>query len=290
MKKLIFLVTLALAFPALADLLPMPSAANIPLHRIGIEVLFETVAVAVGGGLVTRLVLKRGWKLDRKVRGKERKKLEDQLAQVLPDVRAAYEASSQRTSSAVKEMLEGDADLREKLKGVPVEWVDKVCNEGKDEYRFRELRMPTWCSNEDRKNLYAADRFRRKWRGTPMCSLREIDDWSELPLVLLMLIIVGMAYVAYPLPLQESYWRRSGWKRIAIGLVTIVVLGGAGLSLFSTSVRSFLLNPKYIVSAFMLWTAFIAYRAVVLYMTEKKRKITEKKFAALMSGQTGNGQ
>ena len=165
MKKLIFLVAFAPAFPALADLLPMPSAANIPLHRIGIEVLFETVAVAVGGGLVTRLVLKRGWKLDRKVRGKERRKLEDRLAQALPDVRAAYEASSQQTSSAVKEMLEGDADLREKLKGIPVEWVDKVCNEGKDEYRFRELCMPTWCSDEDRKDLYAADRFRRKWRG-----------------------------------------------------------------------------------------------------------------------------
>ena len=165
MKKLIFLTVCALAFPALADLLPMPSAANIPLHRIGIEVLFETVAVAVGGGLVTRLVLKRGWKLDRKVRGKERKKLEEQLAQVLPDVRAAYEVSSQRTSSAVKEMLEGDADLREKLKGVPVEWVDKVCNEGNKKGLRRERRKPTWCSDEDMQAFYAAARFRRNWFG-----------------------------------------------------------------------------------------------------------------------------
>ena len=124
-----------------------------------------TTDISSGGGLVTRLVLKRGWKLDRKVRGKERKKLEEQLAQVLPDVRVAYEASGRRTSSAVKEMLESDADLREKLKGVPVEWVDKACNEGKNEYRFRELRRTTWCSDEDRKDLYAADRFRRKWLG-----------------------------------------------------------------------------------------------------------------------------
>ena len=165
MKKLIFLVAFALAFPALADLLPMPSAANIPLHRIGIEVLFETVAVVVGGGLVTRLVLKRGWKQDRKVRGKERKKLEEQLAQVLPDVRAAYEASGRRTSSAVKEMLESDADLREKLKGVPVEWVDKVCNEGNEEYRIRRRLMPTWCSDEDLNDFYAAARSRRNWHG-----------------------------------------------------------------------------------------------------------------------------
>lgn len=166
MKKLIFLAACVLAFPALADLLPMPSAANIPLHRIGIEVLFETVAVAVGGGLVTRLVLKRGWKLDRKVRGRERKKLEDRLAQALPDVRAAYKASSQQTSSAVKAMLEGNADLREKLKGVPVEWVDKVCNEGNDKERLlRELRGPKWCSDEDLKAFYDAARSRRKWRG-----------------------------------------------------------------------------------------------------------------------------
>ena len=165
MKELIFLTVCALTFPALADVLPMPSAANIPLHRIGIEVLFETVAVAVGGGLVTRLILKRGWKLDRKVRGKERKKLEDRLAQALPDVRAAYEASNQQVSSAVKEMLEGDADLREKLKGVPVEWVDKVCNEGNEEYQFREWRKPTWCSEEDMKDFYEAARLRRKWRG-----------------------------------------------------------------------------------------------------------------------------
>lgn len=183
MKELVLLFAIVLMLPVLADVLPSPGVWDIPLHRIGVEIVLTSIASAVGGGMVMRLLLKRGWKKSDELTPVEREDFAKRINTVMPTVDAEvrslceekgsevlklespsqyYECSNSlnRVKAAVlSEILIKNEDLRISLDGVPMEL---VCERIQLPKEILEDSMwphdPYLCSKEDESRFEAEAR------------------------------------------------------------------------------------------------------------------------------------
>ena len=174
MKELVLLFAIVLMLPVLADVLPSPGVWDIPLHRIGVEIVLTSIASAIGGGTVMRLLLKRGWKKSNELTSAEREGFTKRIDAVVPivdeEVRSLceqrgceilelespsqyYECSNSlnRVKAAVlSEILLKNEALRKSLEGVPMEL---VCERIQLPQEILEDSMwhndPYLCSKED---------------------------------------------------------------------------------------------------------------------------------------------
>ena len=174
MKEMVFLFAIAITLPIFADVLPRPGVWDIPMHRIGLEIVLTTIASAVGGGTVMRLLLKRGWKKSDELTSAEREGFTKRIDAVVPiideEVRSLCEQSGcgilelespsqyygcsnslNRVKAAVlSEILLKNESLRKSLEGVPMEL---VCERIQLPKEILEDSMwpndPYLCSNED---------------------------------------------------------------------------------------------------------------------------------------------
>ena len=80
----IIMVCLMSPWVVIADVLTFPCPPEIPLHRIGIEIVIESVTTAVGGGVLLRWLVKNGWKKRTLLTKDERDDFERRIDAVLP--------------------------------------------------------------------------------------------------------------------------------------------------------------------------------------------------------------
>lgn len=108
MYVMIWIVLVVCSFMSctvMADLLPTPIICDFPLHRIGMEIVLETVAATTGGGVLLRWIVKKGWKREKTLTRAERKQLRARLEVVLPEIKRDF---TEWTNSCG--ILDSDAD------------------------------------------------------------------------------------------------------------------------------------------------------------------------------------
>lgn len=181
MKEMVLLFAIAITLPVLADLLPQPGVWDIPMHRIGLEIVLTTIASAVGGGTMMRLLPKRGWKKSNELTSAERDDFAKRIDVVMPTVEDEVKSLCERKGSEVlrmespsqyygcsnslnrvkvavlSEILLKNASLRKSLEGVPMELVCERIQLSQDSLRDP---LTSWyeddpylCSKEDESNF-----------------------------------------------------------------------------------------------------------------------------------------
>lgn len=197
MKELVLLFALVLMLPVFADIPPLPNPGvwDIPLHRIGLEVVLASIASAVGGGTVMRLLLKRGWKKSDELTPAERDDFAKLIDAAMPTVddevkslcgrmgsgvlelespsqHSDYSNSLNRVKAAVlSEILLKNKDLRKSLEGVPMELVCERIQLPKESLEDSMWPYaPYLCSRED--ELEFVEAMRRNYKS-PSLVFRE---------------------------------------------------------------------------------------------------------------------
>ena len=85
LRVLLVFVVVGIAFCVRGDVPPPgPGMGDFPLHRIGIEFILTSVAAALGGGTVTKWLVKRGWKFEKDVTQEERRDIDQKIEAALP--------------------------------------------------------------------------------------------------------------------------------------------------------------------------------------------------------------
>lgn len=236
MIGIILIVCSFMSCTVMADLLPTPTMGDFPLHRIGMEIVIETVTATAGGGMLLRWLVKKGWKKEKKLKNKERNLLSAQLNIALPVLKdilmrwkgqkakndvvgktcSVSEAETEtvpittngrtRDTTIVEQFLQDNPEVIEKLQGVPIEWVAKALVDDWSPYSY-------WASSED--ELEYDVEIRRNW-VSPSVRLRRRERTRRL-------LGIGLSCVVIIL-LTWLAWRFTWWLLVIVPVALVAIV------------------------------------------------------------------
>lgn len=97
----------------IADLIRFPSPPEVPLHRIGIELVLESVTATIGGGALFRWLVKNGWKKRTQLKDVEKDDMGKRVTAVLPELCRSFSEAL-----AKKGILDIAPSIRGVIRGV----------------------------------------------------------------------------------------------------------------------------------------------------------------------------
>ena len=186
-KAVLVSIVVGVAVYAYGDVVPyfgpmaFPRMGDFPLHRIGLEFVLTSVAAALGGGFITKWLVKRGWKFEKDVTQEERREIEGKLIAALPKLLRCVVANRlfdsltcshpeqkdefEERKNEIELLLLRDPILTKELEGVPIEWIASRLQE--------ELTCLTRQSASNNSLGYGLDN-EAYW-----ASLEEMEKWKE---------------------------------------------------------------------------------------------------------------
>lgn len=113
----------------MADLLPPPLPGEMPLHRIGYELVFEVLVMSAAGAAAVRALVKRRWKFRDELSTAEKLEFKRRIDAVLPrlveEIVKTRQANERELNEMVARLLSENRELAAQVDGLPFEVLAK---------------------------------------------------------------------------------------------------------------------------------------------------------------------
>jgi len=220
LRVLLVFVVVGIAFCVRGDILPSPEMGDFPLHRIGIELILTSVAAALGGGTVTKWLVKRGWKFEKDVTQEERRDIDQKIGTASPRLMRHYAAMrlyntlmdgyTGHCQISLESILRQDPELLKDLEGVPIELIaPRLQNELRHNTATMEnvsvIENCYWASPDEMSEW--EDEVRKNWHSPSANLMEEMIERKKMleakrrwHMLLILLIVL------FPLVLWLAWW------------------------------------------------------------------------------------